>query len=43
MKHLIEFIYTGTIAINNDNALDLLSIADYLQIDEAKQFCFEFF
>ena len=42
MKHPIEFIYTGTIAINNDNALDLLSTTDYLKIDKAKQFCFEF-
>ena len=42
VKHLIEFIYTGTIAINNENVMDLLSTADYLQIDEAKQFCFEF-
>ena len=41
VKHLIEFIYKGTIAINNENALDLLSTADYLQIDEANQFCFE--
>ena len=42
VKHLIEFIYTGTIAINNENVFDLLSTADYLQIDEAEEFCFEF-
>jgi len=39
---LIEFICTGTIIINNENVLDLLSTADYLQIDKVKQFCFEF-
>ena len=42
VKILIEFIYTGSIDINNENVLDLLSTADYLQVDEAKQFCFEF-
>ena len=42
VKHLIEFIYTGSIDINNENVLDLLSTADYLQIDETKKFCFEF-
>ena len=39
---LIEFIYTGDIVTNNKNVLDLLSTADYLLIDKAKQFCFEF-
>ena len=42
VKHLIEFTYTGTISLNSENVLDLLSVADYLQMDEAKQFCFEF-
>ena len=39
---LIEFIYTGTIDINTDNVMSLLSTADYLQIDDVKEFCFEF-
>jgi len=42
VKKLIEFIYTGTIIINNENVLDMLSTSDYLQIDEVKKFCFEF-
>ena len=39
---LIEFIYTGKISINQENVFDLLAASDYLQIDEAKQFCFDF-
>ena len=42
IKNLIEFIYTGTIDINTDNVMSLLSTADFLQIDEVKEFCFEF-
>ena len=42
VKKLIEFMYTGSIIINNKNVLNLLSTADYLQMDEAKKFCFEF-
>ena len=36
VKIVIEFIYTGTIVINNENLLDLLPTADYLQMDVAK-------
>ena len=39
---IIDFIYTGKIFINNENVLDLLSAADYLFVDEVKQYCFEF-
>ena len=42
VKHLIKFIYIGSIDINSENVLDLLTTADYLQMDEAKQFCFEY-
>ena len=42
VKHLIEFIYIRSIDINSENVLDLLTTADYLQMDEAKQFCFEY-
>ena len=42
VKNLINFIFTGSIDIDNENVLDLLSTADYLQMDEAKKFCFEF-
>ena len=41
-RALIDFIYTGVVIINNDNVLQLLAAADYLQMEEVKQFCVEF-
>ena len=43
VKALIDFVYTETIIINNENILQLLHAADYLQMTEPKQFCVEFF
>ena len=42
IKDLIEFIYTGKIVIDDENFLKTLSAADFLQLDDVKQFCFEF-
>ena len=42
MKALIDFIYTGSITINEQNVMNLLSGAEYLKFDEVKTFCFEF-
>ena len=42
VKALIEFSYTGVIEISNRNVLDILTTADYLQMNEPKRFCFEF-
>ena len=42
MQTIIDFIYTGKIAIDNENVMDLLSAADYLLMNEVKQYCFEF-
>ena len=42
LKALIDFIYTGSITISEQNVTDLLSGAHYLQMYEVKQFCFEF-
>ena len=42
MQIIIDFIYTGKIVIDNQNVMDLLSGADYLFMDELKQYCFEF-
>ena len=42
MQTIIDFIYTGKIVINNENVIDLLSAADYLFVDEVKQYCFAF-
>ena len=43
LESLIDFIYTGKICINHENIYDLLLAAsDYLQINETKQFYFDF-
>ena len=42
MKIIIDYMYTGRIDIDNKNVMDLLAAADYLQMDEVKEFCFEF-
>ena len=42
MKTVIDFIYHGSININDDNVMALLSGAKYLQLNEVKQFCFDF-
>ena len=42
MEIIIDFIYTGEIFINKENVMDLLAAADYLFVDEVKQYCFEF-
>ena len=39
---IIKFIYTGETAIDNGNVMDLLSAADYLLMDDVKQYCFAF-
>ena len=41
-RALIDFIYTGVVIISNDNVLRLLAAADYLQMEEVKQFCVDF-
>ena len=42
LRSLINFVYTGSITISEQNVKDLLSGAHYLKLDEVKQFCFEF-
>ena len=42
LKTLIDYIYSGCIVIDNENVTSFLSGADYLQLDDVKQFCFEF-
>ena len=42
MQTIIDFIYTGKIVIDGENVMDMLSAADYLFVDEVKQYCFEF-
>ena len=43
VNSLIEYIYTGSIDINAGNVMALLSSADFLQMDDIKKFCFEYF
>ena len=42
LESLIEFIYSGKVSINKENVYHLLAASDYLQIEQAKQFCFNF-
>ena len=42
LKSIIDYIYTGNVEINNRNALNLLSAADKLKIQDVKMFCLEF-
>jgi len=42
MKILIDYIYIGYIDIDNENVMNLLAAADYLQLEDVKKYCFEF-
>lgn len=42
LQLLIDYFYSGQISINKDNVTALLTGADYLQLDDVKQFCFDF-
>ena len=42
IKELIEFMYTQHMDVNNENVIELLRAADYLQQDDAKHFCFKY-
>ena len=42
VKSLIDFMYSGKIDIDSDNVMNLIAVADFLQMEDVKQFCFEF-
>ena len=42
VKDTIKFMYTGILDIDNENVLDILEFAHYLQIDEIVKFCCKF-
>jgi len=42
VRALIDFMYCGEIIINVGNVLNLLAVADFLQMDDVTLFCFEF-
>ena len=39
---IIDYIYSGSVKIENKNVMDIVSASDYLQLDSLKHFCFEF-
>ena len=42
LELLIQYIYSGRICIDSDNVFDILSAAHRLELNEVKEFCFEF-
>jgi len=42
MKSIIDYFYTGLIYIGKQTVFKLLASADYLQLKDVKQYCFEF-
>ena len=42
VKSLIDFMYSGKIDIDSDNVMDLITVADFLQMEDVIEFCFEF-
>ena len=40
IKQLIDFIYFGSISINNSDVVEILEAADFLQLDNIKEVCF---
>ena len=42
VKSIIDYFYIESIEINGMNVTNLLAAADYLQIDDVKDFCFDF-
>ena len=41
-KIIIDYIYTGSITINEQNVFNLLSAAHLLKMDDVKEFCFDY-
>ena len=42
MKQIIDYFYSGTLNISNNNVLTLLAASDFLQLSDVKSYCFEF-
>ena len=42
LESLLSFIYTGTMFLDSTNISDLIAASDYLEMDEAKLYCFDF-
>ena len=39
---LVDYFYTGQITIDSDTVMGILAGADYFQVEDVKNFCFEF-
>ena len=42
IKMLIDYMYGETIVINNENVVQVLGAADYVQLQDVKDFCIEY-
>ena len=42
VKVLIDYMYTGNITLNQENVINILAAADFLQINDVCQFCFDY-
>ena len=42
VKSIIDYFYFESIEIKGETVMDLLAASDYLQVDDVKQFCFDF-
>ena len=42
IKLIIDYIYSGSINIDLENVMDIVSASDYLQLDALKHFCWKF-
>ena len=42
LKHVIDYMYEGSITVNNTTVMDILAAANFLQLADIKLFCFEF-
>ena len=42
LESIINFIYIGKLCISQENVCELFAASNYLQVDQAKQFCLDF-
>ena len=42
VKLVIDYMYEGSITVNNTTVMDILAAADFFQLTDIKLFCFEF-
>ena len=42
VQYLVDYMYEGIITVDSSNVIDILAAADFLLLDEVKEFCFEY-